>query len=267
MDTSRLSFLGRDGLELLHDAHAVVIGAGGGGSHIVQQLSHLAAGRITVIDPDVLEISNVNRVVGASYEDVGLPKAYILSRRFAELGSRIIAITESCTSVDSIAAQQSSDIVFGAVDSFAVRNDIEAICRQSLTPYVDIGLTIKIDDDGLVTAAGGQVALSLPGGPCLQCMRIITDERMAEDRLDYAVNAAPDQQVISMNGVLASEAVNVGLELITGFTNRDPIPAYIAYDAILHTLGPHPSFDSNRDCAHYPVAEAGWRVVLPPRRT
>jgi len=266
IDTSRLSFLGSAGLTRLSEAEVVVIGAGGGGSHIVQQLSHLAVGTITVIDPDVLEPSNVNRVVGTTYADVGQFKAALLAQRFDRLGARLIPLIESCTSIDGIAALQHADLSFGAVDSFATRNDIEAICRSSLTPYIDIGLNIELDDDGEVVSAGGQIAASLPTGQCLRCMGIVTDERLAQDRLGYAIAAAPDQQVVSMNGVLASEAVNIALDLLTGYSRRRDASTYISYDALLHSLRPHPLFDASRTCDHFLIENAGWHVILPPRR-
>jgi len=59
-ERSRMSFLG-DGLPWLRGATMTVIGAGGGGSHIVQQIAHLQVGQLTIADHDHLEDTNVQR--------------------------------------------------------------------------------------------------------------------------------------------------------------------------------------------------------------
>lgn len=264
-DSSRISFLGAAGLQRLRAAEIAVNGAGGGGSHIVQQLAHLGVQKITVIDPDDLEVSNVNRVVGASYDDVGLPKALILGKRLSPLCGRIVPLIQKCTDEDAVIAQQEADLVFGALDSFTARADCETICRESLTPYIDIGLGICVSESGNILSAGGQVATSLPGRPCLRCMGIVTDARIAADPIEYVVNASPAQQVVSMNGVLASEAVNIGLEILTSFSSRDPLPLYISYDALTHTFGPSAVFDPTTTCPHFKIENAGRAHILPPR--
>ena len=65
---------------------------------------------------------------------------------------------------------------------------------------------------------GGQVALVLPGGPCLRCMGLVTDARVEAGRLrrqGYA-EAAPEPQVVSLNGSLASEGVTAALMVLAG---------------------------------------------------
>lgn len=265
IDTSRISFLGERGLRALHDGRVSVVGVGGGGSHAAQQLAHLAVGHVFLVDGDRLEASNVNRVVSVTYNDVGKKKARILALRLRGLGGRVIPIVERAEAPQARAAIESSDLVIGALDSYRARHNLEKLCRAALVPYVDIGLRI-ITHDGTVRAVGGQVVTSLPGGPCLQCVHVVTDESLAADREEY-VAGAPEQQVISMNGILASQAVNTVVALMTDYGGRHRPPTYIAYDGLRHEFRRHPVFPESAICPHYDVEDAGHRFVLPPRST
>jgi len=264
IDTSRLRFLGRTGLLALRDARASVVGVGGGGSHVAQQLAYLAVGTLNLVDADSLERSNINRVVGATYSDIGRKKAVTLAARFSGLGGEVVPIVERAEARHARLVVESSDIVVGAIDTYRARQNLERTCRAALIPYVDIGLKIVVDESG-VTAVGGQVVTSLPGGPCLECMKIITAESLAADREEY-ISGSPEQQVVSMNGLLASQAVNTVLSLITGFGGPYRPPVYLTYDGLLHEMRPHPLYPDSEPCSHYVVADAGHRFMLPPRK-
>ena len=264
LDASRMSFLGTRGLARLRAATVTVLGAGGGGSHMVQQLAHMAIGRIVVIDPDRLDASNVNRVVGAGYADIGRLKTEILVERFSGLGAQLEAVPTRAETADGCRWMERSNLVFGALDGFRPRDNVERICRSALVPYIDIGLKIVADRTGAVTAVGGQVVTSVPNGPCLRCAGIITDENLARDREEYAAGP-PEQQVISMNGLLASQAVTIALALLTGFTTSHSLAPHLLYDGLEHSLRTN-TYLPDFPCPHYPLQDAGWAVVLPPKR-
>jgi molybdopterin-synthase adenylyltransferase len=257
-----MSFLG-DGLNWLRDATITVLGVGGGGSHIAQQVAHLGVGRLVLVDHDRLEVTNVNRVVGVGYGDVGQLKAELLAERFGNLKTAIVAVPARAESPAGRRWIERSDIVFGAVDGARARNNIERICRGAQVPYVDIGLTIQVAEDGVTTTAiGGQVVTSLPGGPCLWCGEVVTDDLILRDREEYLAGR-PDQQVVSMNGLLASQAVNGMLTVMTGYARDFPLHAMIRYDGLSHTMQPDRFIQG--PCPHHPLETAGWRYVLPAR--
>src|SRR5689334_7577265 len=81
-DFSRQSFLGTRAQEVLANTRVTIAGLGGGGSHIAQQLAHVGVGEIRLVDPDKIEPSNLNRLVGATQADVDqkLPKVEIARR-------------------------------------------------------------------------------------------------------------------------------------------------------------------------------------------
>ncbi len=263
IDASRMSFLG-PGLDRLAAATISVVGAGGGGSHVVQQLAHLGVGTVAIIDADGLESSNVNRVVATHYRDLGRPKAEILAANLAGLGATLVPVIARATSAEGRRWIERSDLVIGAVDGMRSRDAIERLCRAAIVPYLDIGLSIVLDEAGHVAGIGGQVFTSLPGGPCMRCAEIITDERLAADREEY-VAGAPEQQVVSMNGILASQAVTGAIALLTDFAPAFPMPPWLQYDGLLHELKT-PSVPLLGPCPHHSLALAGWLVPLPPKR-
>ncbi len=259
---SRMSFLG-NGLTWLREATVTVLGAGGGGSHLAQQVAHLGVGRLALVDFDPLEDHNVNRVVGAGYGDVGELKAELLAERFRDLGTRVIPVPHKAESREARRWIEQSDVVFGAVDGSRARNNIEGFCRAALVPYIDIGLKIHVaGDETTILAIGGQIVTSVPGGPCLRCAEVVTDEALLLDRQEYLAGR-PEQQVVSLNGILASQAVSGMLSLMTGYAPGFPVPAVIRYDGLTHTMKPDPYIHA--PCPHYPLDAAGWRTVLPPR--
>jgi molybdopterin/thiamine biosynthesis adenylyltransferase len=259
-DSSRLAYLGK-GLQHLRRSTVTVIGAGGGGSHLGQQLAHVGVGTLSLIDSDVIEESNVNRVVCSGYDVVGKPKPVVLAKRLRGLGGNVVPVVARAESSEGRSWIERSDLALGAVDGVRARHNIESIFRAALVPYIDIGLKIDLGDDGNVIGIGGQVFLSFPGRACLQCMGIVTEEGMLRDREEYAVGD-PDQQVISLNGILASQAADTVIALLTGFAPDFPPRLLLRYDGLLHRM--LPDADAERiSCPHYLQAQAGWRVVLP----
>jgi len=263
IDRSRLTFLG-NGLNRLASAVVSVVGGGGGGSHIAQQLAHLAVGTVAIIDPDVIATSNVNRLPCCSYSDVGRSKAAVLAERLAGLGGRVVPVIDRAESDAGRRWLKRSDVVIGAVDGIRARSNLERICRSAIVPYIDIGLGIDVTDDGTVRAIGGQIATSFVNGPCLRCLEIVTEAALTDDREEYIVGA-PDQQVISMNGVLASQAVNHVLAVLCQYAPGFAVPAILRYDGLLYRMLPDAG-ETHGTCPHFDLESAGWSVVLPTRK-
>jgi hypothetical protein len=76
------------------------------------------------------------------------------------------------------------DIIFGCVDSYAERRDIEIATRRYLIPYVDIGLDVHQTGDEPPRMAG-QVILSMPGELCMSCLGFLTETKLAREAEQY----------------------------------------------------------------------------------
>lgn len=204
-----------------------VIGVCGGGSHVCQQLAHQGVGRIVPIDDQLIEEVNLGRMVGARRSDIGrVPKTAAMRRLVQEIDPEIVVdeVRDKFPDGHTILGMKSADLVISCVDSFLVREQINAFCRRHHLPLIDMGMNIKTRD-GKLEAANGQMVLVLPDSSCLRCTSLLSDavlDREMQERppgYDRNPDALGEPQVVSMNGALASEACNSALDLLTGYAD------------------------------------------------
>ena len=134
---------------------------------------------------------------------------------------------------------------------------MERFARRYLIPYVDIGMDVhELGRDGFLVA--GQVILSTPGAPCLRCCGLITDERLAREAEAYGA-AGNRAQVVWPNGVLASTAVGLAVQLISPWFPNPPDFTYLEYDANRGTVSVSSRVMAlkGRVCPHHPPDETG----------
>jgi len=256
---SRQSFLGQGAQSTIAQVRIGVVGLGGGGSHIVQQLVHLGVRRFALFDGDVVNESNLNRMVGATAADARAqsPKTDVATRVITAISSQVELVTHMGRWQDRPELLRGCDLVFGAMDTFAGRRELEVACRRFLIPYIDIGMDVhKVGNESPRMA--GQVILSMPGGPCMFCLGFLTEEGLGQEAAEYGT-AGPRPQVVWSNGVLASTAVSVCVELLTDWTGPRDRPVYLSYDGNAGTVTPHIrlKYLPATDCPHYPLADVG----------
>jgi molybdopterin-synthase adenylyltransferase len=202
----RQSFLGEKSDLVLRRSRVGIVGLGSGGSHIAQQLGHLGVGKFVLIDPDIVEDTNLNRLVGATQQDVAnrASKVSVAERVIGGVNPSAQIWTGTSQWQMCPAALRSCDVIFGCVDSISEREQLETAARRYVIPYLDLGMDVHWVEDGFVV--GGQVALSMPEGPCLRCMGIVDDRSLALEAQMYGA-AGGRPQVVWPNGVLAALAV------------------------------------------------------------
>lgn len=231
----QVRFFGREGQERLAAARVAVVGVGGLGSHVVQQLAFLGVGAIAPVDSEELAPSNRNRLVGVR-EDDPIPgtRKVDIAERTAKAIYRSIGVNkvfDSFVSEQGFAAIVSADYVFGCLDSEGARLVLTELCAAYAKPYVDVSSDILPGDP---VHYGGQVCIAWSGNGCLYCMDVL-DRDQAEAEL-----AGPEEQrrraeiygvhadllsdvgpsVVSINGVVASLAVTEFMLSVTGI--REP---------------------------------------------
>ena len=253
---TRQGFLGSSSEENFRNCCACVIGLGGGGSHIVQQLTHLGIGSFLLFDADHVEDSNLNRLVGATQADVNAktPKTVVAARLIQGISpiASIIARLEKWQ--QSAMLVRNADVIFGCVDSFSERRQIENTARRYLIPYVDVGMDVH--DIGGQFAISGQVILSMPGELCMKCMGFLRDDLMAREAANYGA-AGNRPQVIWPNGVLASLAVGIFVQLMSPWHKERRRVEYLEYDGNSQTVSTSNRLKhlSSSACPHFSSVE------------
>lgn len=251
----RQSFLGAHSDDVLAAAHIAVVGVGGGGSHVIQQLAHVGIGTFTLFDPDIAKRENMNRLVGATQQDVRDERLKVdIARRVIESVSETAHVHPFATTwQDNFLQLREADIIVGCVDSFSERAQLEAAARRCLTPYVDLGMDVYDLNDRYAIA--GQVALSMPGGACLRCMGIVTETSLAREQYG-AAGGLP--QVVWPNGILASAAVGILVELLTPWF-PGPSSELLRLEGNSQQLTRDRWLAANiaKPCEHYPLTAVG----------
>jgi hypothetical protein len=129
---------GLEGQAMLGRLRVAVVGAGGLGSQIANALALLGVGHLLLIDPDRLELSNLNRVVGASYAQAarGWRKVRALAQRLnrARPPERrtVVPLPLDARTRDALAHLLSCDLIVGAVDSAVVRQYLNTVAMCAL---------------------------------------------------------------------------------------------------------------------------------------
>lgn len=107
----------------LHNAHVLVIGAGGLGCPIMQTLAATGVGRITVWDDDTVDLTNIHRQILFGASDVGRKKVDVAAERLRELqpGIQVTAVNNRLTPDNVIAALEGIDLLIDGSDTFATK--------------------------------------------------------------------------------------------------------------------------------------------------
>lgn len=261
----RQSFLGQGSQNLIERARIAIVGLGGGGSHVVQQLAHLGFRKFRLFDGDTVAETNLNRLVGAVSADVAAAtrKTVVAERIIRGLSSDAHPIGHFGRWQDKPEFLRSADFVMSCVDTFAGRQELEVTCRRYLIPLIDIGMDVN-QVDGEPPRMAGQAFLSSPGRACFWCIGFLTGERLGVEAAKYG-NAGNRPQVVWPNGVLASTAVGILVDLVTGWTRRQNRDVYLSYDGNVGTVTPHVRlrYLDTHSCPHFPVADVGDPVLRP----
>lgn len=257
----RQSFLGDGSQAIIERAIIGIVGLGGGGSHIVQQAAHIGFQHYVVYDPQTAEDTNLNRLIGATIRDIGRDKLKIARRVIRGLQRRAKISAHMVRWQQNPEPLMMCDIVFGCVDSFQDRDELETFCRRHLILFIDIGMDVH-QVDGEPPRMAGQVILSAPGHACMKCLGFITPEKLAKEAQAYGA-AGPRPQVVWPNGTLASSAVGLAVDALTCWTRKTRAAVYLSYDGNTGFVAEHVRLQyAPKACQHYPLADAGKPRII-----
>jgi ThiF family protein len=172
---------------LLRKLTVGVAGCSGTGSPLVEQLARLGVGELILVDPDVVEEKNLNRIVGATMEDAkhGRPKVRVMKRSVEAmgLGTAVTAFHTPLQDVKARKALATCDVVFGCMDSLGGRSTLNRLARYYTLAYIDVGVKLEGDGHGDVDQVAGAVHYLRPDGAGLLQRGVFTAKALEAESL------------------------------------------------------------------------------------
>ena len=199
-----LNEIGVDGQEKIIGCHALIVGAGGLGSPVALYLGSAGVGRITVVDHDTVDMTNLQRQIIHTMDRVGQPKVVSAQAAVAAINPEIqftpVMARADAALLDTLVAQ--ADVVLDCCDNFMTRHAINAACVKHRRPLVS-GAAIRFD--GQVCVYDSRAPLS----PCYACV-FPPDTTFEETRCATMGVFAP------LVGIIGSLQAAEALKLLSG---------------------------------------------------
>ena len=199
-----LDEMGIEGQERVLAAHALIIGAGGLGSPAALYLASAGVGHITLVDDDVVDLTNLQRQIAHTTARVGHPKVDSAAEAIAAINPEV-RVTRLQTRVDAADLErlvQDATVVLDCCDNYTTRHAVNAACVRHGKPLV-AGAVIQFD--GQITVADPRDERS----PCYACI-FAPDAEFEEARCSTMGVFAP------LVGVVGAMQAAEALKLLAG---------------------------------------------------
>ncbi len=201
--------LGGAGQVALTAAHVVLIGCGGIGSPALQYLAAAGIGRLTLIDSDVVDLSNLQRQTIFTPADIGRPKAEVAAEWVARFDPALktsavvgrVAVDNAALALGAELTLGGASVVLDGCDNFASRLAVSDAC-------VTLGMPLSSAALGRFQGQIGNFAGHLPGQPCYRCW--VGDAFDAED----CDTCAADGVLGAMAGMVGTFAAMQAIRVI-----------------------------------------------------
>ncbi|MBI5069915.1 MAG: HesA/MoeB/ThiF family protein [Deltaproteobacteria bacterium] len=147
----------------LHLSRVGIVGCGGLGGYLVEELARLGVGTLVLVDPDVFEEHNLNRQLLSTPARLGAAKVEVARDRVAEVNpaATVVAHREALSAANGARLLAGCSAVADGLDSVRVRRELAAVCRGLGVPLVH----------GAIAGWYGQVAVQLPGADLSPLLR------------------------------------------------------------------------------------------------
>lgn len=220
---------------IVGDIRIAIVGAGGTGSAVAEQLVRLGVRHLLLVDADELSASNVTRVYGSTPADVGRQKVDVLRSHLLAIAPDLDCqvLPEMGTLRHVAQALASVDLVFGCTDDNAGRLVLSRLSTYFLLPVIDMGVLLSSDANGVLSGIDGRVTTLSPGYACLVCRdridmaRASAELKTPEERkrlFDEGYAPALGQTepaVVAFTTAVAAAAVNELLDRLIGYGPMD----------------------------------------------
>ena len=271
---------GAEAQSLISRLHVGVVGLGSVGSVVTEALARVGVPVVTLVDPDVVEEHNLDRLLNATQDDVGRPKVDLARAAFASHATTasptVHAISESIHTVDAYRAILDCDIVFSCVDRPVARDVLNYVSQGHLVPVLDGGIAVGVrPSNRRLSSAHWRCHVSTPLHPCLRC-RDQYNTSMVVLELDGSLDdpsytqgldedlSARNQNVFPFTLSLASMLVNLFLRyIISEAWWPKPVVAQQEQQFVLNTLASIGRDDCEEHCAFRAMRATGDAAEPP----
>ena len=175
---------GEEALSRLRAACVTVVGAGGTGSATIEVLARAGIGRLIIVDPDVVERSNLERLHGSVPRDARkrTPKVVVARKWVRKINSsvEVLALQGRIPQPEVMDAVVSSDLALGCTDQQHSRLALSDLAFRYLVPAIDCGVVLE-GRGGAVTGQVAQFVRLLAADPCVLCRNMIDPRRVAQE--------------------------------------------------------------------------------------
>jgi molybdopterin/thiamine biosynthesis adenylyltransferase len=261
---------GKEGQEKIRKSDVGIVGAGGLGSHLIQQLAFLGVGKMVIIDPDEVKATDLNRFIGSCQKDVTnrVKKVDVAARTVHSIDPSInvSVIPKNLIDEESFSGIKKSSYVFGCVDNDGARLVLNELCAAFEIPYFDLASDINVENGDV--AYGGRIFVTIDSNGCLYCYNLISPSQAlldlmspqvrADEKTIYGVSTEYLNQigpsVVSINGVIASLAVTEFMVMIVGLRPPNRLLQYYGHRGIVNK-----SLDDPRPDCYYCKQARGLR--------
>lgn len=267
----QLPLLGTRGQAAIATLRIAVVGVGGVGSQLVLGLACLGVRNVLLMDDDVVELTDLNRMVAAGYADIGRPKTEVIRKRVRAIDPLInVSTAGGLTATSEHAEFEDIDLIIGCVDDDGPRNRLNQIAARTRTPYLDIAT--GADDSVVPFTVGGRVLLTTPNGPCLSCLGELDAAAIARwarraDRQDFdrlGGTGGQNPSAVYLDGLTVNAAL---AELAAWLSGARPPARRLDVDLLGHPSRPGTQVQARRVAEPEPgcITCAGgirWRELL-----
>lgn len=175
---------GTEGQEMLSGLKVGIVGVGGTGSAVAEQLAREGIRKFILVDHDRFSKSNKTRMYGSYADTEKRYKVDIVTDniRKIEPESTIKSISKDVISQEVLDHMKNCDVVFSCTDRHAPRSVLNELAYQFFIPVIDLGVGIDTKNEK-ITGGSVRVSLSSPSMPCLYCTEVINSERVLAESL------------------------------------------------------------------------------------
>ena len=213
----------------------LVVGAGSVGLDVLVRLSASGLRHLTVMDFDLVEAHNLDRLIGAARRDVRLkrPKVHVARREAMEAVTAdkcsIEVSDRSISEPEGLRIALDHDLIFSCVDRPWPRAVLNSLAYSDLIPVIDGGIAIDTFDSGEMRNATWRSHVVRPGRPCMSCNRQLDLGLVALDRQglldDPTYIQRAGESVMQVNPNVAPLSVNVAASILAQYVSFGVAPA------------------------------------------